>query len=56
MKYGELPLGLQPKLLRVLQSGEFERIGGQETIKVDVRVVSATNRNLLGESARRAFP
>jgi transcriptional regulator with GAF, ATPase, and Fis domain len=45
----ELPLSLQSKLLRVLQSGEFERIGGQETIKVDVRLISATNRNLLFE-------
>jgi formate hydrogenlyase transcriptional activator len=42
-----LPLTLQPKLLRVLQSGEFERIGGQTTFKVDVRVISATNRDLL---------
>ena len=43
---GELPLALQPKLLRVLQNGEFERIGGQQTIKVDVRIISATNRDL----------
>jgi PAS domain S-box-containing protein len=43
---GELPLSLQPKLLRVLQNGEFERIGGQQTIKVDVRIIAATNRNL----------
>jgi transcriptional regulator with GAF, ATPase, and Fis domain len=46
---GELPLSLQSKLLRVLQSGEFERIGGQETIKVDVRLISAANKNLLFE-------
>jgi PAS domain S-box-containing protein len=45
----ELPLALQSKLLRVLQNGEFQRIGGEETIKVDVRVISATNRNLLNE-------
>lgn len=43
---GELPLSLQAKLLRVLQFGEFERIGGSQIIKVDVRVIAATNRNL----------
>jgi PAS domain S-box-containing protein len=43
---GELPLDLQSKLLRVLQEGEFERLGGTDTIKVDVRVIAATNRNL----------
>lgn len=43
---GELPLDLQAKLLRVLQEGEFERLGGTETTKVDVRVIAATNRNL----------
>ena len=46
---GELPLFLQPKLLRVIQTGEFERIGGRETIKVDVRIISATNRDLATE-------
>jgi chemotaxis protein methyltransferase CheR len=43
---GELPLDLQSKLLRVLEEGEFERVGGSRTLKVDVRVVAATNRNL----------
>ena len=44
---GELPLGLQSKLLTVLQEGEFERLGSGKTIKVDVRVIAATNRNLI---------
>jgi formate hydrogenlyase transcriptional activator len=42
----ELPLELQSKLLRVLQEGEFERLGGPRTIKVDVRVIAATSKNL----------
>jgi len=46
---GELPITLQSKLLRVLQSGELERIGSQNVIKVDVRIIAATNRNLQWE-------
>lgn len=43
---GELPLDLQAKLLRVLQEGEYQTVGGSATIKADVRVIAATNRNL----------
>ena len=43
---GDMPLSLQPKILRVIQDKEIERIGGEKTIKVDVRIIAATNRDL----------
>jgi len=43
---GEIPMSIQVKLLRAIQESEFERIGGEETIKVDVRIISATRKNL----------
>jgi transcriptional regulator with GAF, ATPase, and Fis domain len=52
---GDLPLKLQAKLLRVLQEGEFERLGSGRTIKVDVRVIAATNRNLVEAMGRGRF-
>lgn len=52
---GEIDQSTQVKLLRVLQEREFERVGGEKTIKVDVRVVSATNRNLLEEVQKGNF-
>jgi Nif-specific regulatory protein len=52
---GEVPLATQVKLLRVLQEREFERVGGSTTIKADVRVVAATNRDLKAEIAKGTF-
>jgi DNA-binding NtrC family response regulator len=52
---GDMPAAMQAKLLRVLQEGELERVGGAETIKVDVRVIAATNKNLEKEIAAGHF-
>ncbi|WP_141617617.1 sigma-54 dependent transcriptional regulator [Myxococcus sp. AB036A] len=52
---GDMPQAMQAKLLRVLQEGELERVGGAETHKVDVRVVAATNKNLEAEIAAGRF-
>ena len=51
----EIPLGLQAKLLRVLETGEFRRVGGTHTLNADVRLVSATNRRLLDEVDDKRF-
>lgn len=52
---GELPIELQAKLLRVLQEGEFERLGNPKTMKVNVRVIAATNRNLEEAIEKKEF-
>jgi PAS domain S-box-containing protein len=52
---GEIPLELQPKLLRVLQDQEFERLGGTQTLKVDFRLIAATNRDLHNSVNRKEF-
>jgi formate hydrogenlyase transcriptional activator len=52
---GELPIELQPKLLRVIQEHEFERLGSSQTTRVDVRIVAATNQNLEQMVAERRF-
>ncbi len=52
---GDIPLDLQPKLLRALQEKSFERLGGTRTIAIDVRLVAATNRNLNTDDERQAL-
>jgi DNA-binding NtrC family response regulator len=52
---GEMPLAVQSKLLRVLQEGEFSRVGGNATIRSNVRIVAATNRNLEQAIAKKEF-
>jgi transcriptional regulator with GAF, ATPase, and Fis domain len=51
----ELPVELQAKLLRVIENGEFERLGDPHTIKVDVRIIASTNRDLCEEMRKRRF-
>lgn len=52
---GEMPMPIQSKLLRVLQDGEFTRVGGNQTLKTDVRIIAATNRNLWDASQKKEF-
>src|SRR4029450_13824609 len=52
---GELPIGLQAKILRALETKQFERVGGTVSLHVDVRVVAATNRNLKAGVAVKTF-
>lgn len=52
---GDMSMALQAKLLRVLQEGEFERLGGRETIKVDVRIIAATNKDLTAAVQKGQF-
>jgi len=52
---GDMPAAMQAKVLRVLQEGEFERVGGQQTLRCDVRVVAATNRDPVAEVAAGRF-
>jgi len=51
----EMPLSLQPKILRVLQERELTRVGGQKPVKIDIRVISATNADILGKIKEKSF-
>ncbi len=53
---GEMPIGLQPKFLRFLDSGEFRRVGGNKTLRVDVRMIAATNKDLSEPHQERELP
>jgi len=52
---GDMPIAIQSKILRVLQEGEYSRVGGNDTLKTDVRIVAATNKNLEQEVGRKCF-
>ena len=52
---GDMPIQLQSKILRVLQEGDFSRVGGNDTLKTDVRIVAATNKNLEQEVTKKTF-
>ena len=52
---GDMPIGIQSRLLRVLQFGDFIRVGGRETIKTDVRIIAATNKDLLSAVDQNSF-
>jgi len=52
---GEMPLHVQSKILRVIQEGEFSRVGGNQTLRTDVRIICATNKNLEEEVVKRRF-
>ena len=52
---GDMPIDIQARLLRVLQFGEFSRVGGREIIKTDVRIISATNKNFIDLTNQNLF-
>ena len=52
---GDMPIDVQARLLRVLQFGEFSRVGGREVIRTNVRIISATNKNLLNSIDQNLF-